>query len=166
MQRSKHQNFTAYKNLTTMSIYSESVENKLNDLVELSYDAEKGFKKACENCDDPKLKNYFTNKANERSQFRNELTSELRANNLEIEEKDGSFGGTIHRAWMDTKAFFSGDDTESMLEEVRNGEKRALEEYDDILGMELPQSTASVLRNQRQVIEASCNKADRLEDVM
>ena len=149
-----------------MSIYSESVENKLNDLVELSYDAEKGFKKACKHCEDPKLKNYFERKANERSQFRNELTNELRANNLELEEKDGSFGGTIHRAWMDTKALFSGDKTESMLEEVRNGEKRAIEEYDDLLSMDIPSSTLNVLRNQRNTIQASYNKADRLEETM
>ena len=53
-----------------------------------------------------------------------------------------------------------------MLEEVRNGEKKALEEYDDILELDLPSSTASVLRRQRNTIQASHDKADMLEEIL
>ncbi|NNC70367.1 MAG: PA2169 family four-helix-bundle protein [Flavobacteriaceae bacterium] len=149
-----------------MGILNESTENKMNDLLEKAYDAEKGFRKAAENIDNARLKNFFKHKAQERQEFRTELRNELRSNGLDINEDDGSIAGSAHRAWMDTKAFFSFDNEESMLEEVRNGEKAALNDYDDILENEtLPPTTESVLRKQRSVIENSYRKADYLEDV-
>ena len=150
-----------------MRIFSESTENKFNDLLEKAYDAEKGFTKAAENVDSTRLKTFFNKKASERRSFIQELRTELVANGLEIKENDGSVAGTLHRAWMDTKALFSTDNEESMLEEVRNGEKAALEDYDDILeDKELPPTTVNILRKQRNAIESSYRKADYLEDVM
>ncbi|WGH75376.1 PA2169 family four-helix-bundle protein [Tenacibaculum tangerinum] len=149
-----------------MGIFSESTENKFNDLLEKAYDAEKGFKKAAENVENSSLQRFFNQKAEERQVFRSELRNELRSNGLEINEEDGSVAGTIHRAWMDTKAFFSFDNEESMLEEVRNGEKAALEDYEDLLeDNNLPTSTVNVLRKQRNAIESSYNRADYLEDI-
>ena len=42
-----------------MSTYTEEVGNKLNELLEKTYDAEKGFKKAAENTENPQLKAFF-----------------------------------------------------------------------------------------------------------
>lgn len=149
-----------------MGIFEESTQNKLNDLVEKAYDAEKGFKKAAENVNNNHLKNFFNNKAQERQQFRSELRNELTNMGMEVKEKDGSVAGSVHRAWMDTKAFFSTDNEESMLEEVRNGEKAALNDYQDILeDKKLPPTTAGVLRQQYQAIQQSHDKADYLEDI-
>ncbi|WP_299214270.1 PA2169 family four-helix-bundle protein [uncultured Dokdonia sp.] len=149
-----------------MGIFEESTENKLNDLVEKAYDAEKGFKKAAENVSDARLKNFFIHKANERGQFRSELKTELKSMGLEVNEDDGSVAGAIHRTWMDTKALFSTDNEESMLEEVRNGEKAALSDYEDILeDKKLPPTTANVLRQQHQAIKKSHDTADYLEDI-
>ena len=55
-----------------MGIFSENTESKLNDLLEKSYDAEKGFKKAQEHVDSSALKSFFGTKANERNSFRTE----------------------------------------------------------------------------------------------
>lgn len=149
-----------------MGIFNESTENKLNDLLEKAYDAEKGFKKAADNISDARLKNFFISKANERGQFRSELRTELTSMGLEVGEDDGSASGTLHRTWMDMKAFFSTDKEESMLEEVRNGEKAALNDYEDILeDQKLPPTTASVLRKQHQIIQKSHDTADYLEDI-
>ncbi|WP_142785077.1 ferritin-like domain-containing protein [Changchengzhania lutea] len=150
-----------------MGIFNESTENKLNDLLEKAYDAEKGFEKACENVDSTRLKSFFKSKAEERRGFRSELRNSLVANGMQVEEKDGSVAGRLHRVWMDTKALFSTDNEESMLEEVRNGEKAALEDYDDVLeSCTVDSSTKQVLQKQRSAIQASCNKADYLEDIL
>ena len=150
-----------------MSVFSESIENKFNDLLEKAYDAEKGFIKAAENVDSTPLKSFFRNKANERKEFRGELTHELLAKGMKVKEDDGSLSGSLHRAWMDTKAFFSADNEEAMLEEVRNGEKAALEDYDDLLeDHHLPPSTMAILRKQRNTIKNSYQKADYLEDLL
>lgn len=149
-----------------MEMFSKSTENKFNDLLEKAYDAEKGFRKAAKNVDSATLKNFFTQKALEREGFKNELRNELLANGLKIKEDSGSATGFLHRAWMDTKALFSTDDDKSMLQEVRNGEKAALEDYEDLLeDTSLPASTVNILRKQRNVIESSYNRADYFEKI-
>jgi len=150
-----------------MGIFSENTESKLNDLLEKSYDAEKGFKKAQEHVDSSALKSFFKTKANERSSFRTELVGELKANGCNVNEDNGSITAVLHRTWMDTKALFSSDNEESMLEEVRNGEKAALNDYNDVLeDNKLPPTTVNILTKQRNAIENSYKKADYLEEIL
>ncbi|MBR9845491.1 MAG: PA2169 family four-helix-bundle protein [Algicola sp.] len=148
-----------------MGIFSESTEKKLNGLLEKTYDSEQGFKKAADNVESNSLKKFFMSKAEERLKFRNELRQEIVANGCEIKENNGSIAGSLHRTWMNTKALFSSDNEASILEEVRNGEKAALNDYDDVLeDKQLPPTTTSILRNQRNIIQSSYDKADYIED--
>ena len=148
-----------------MSTYTENVGNKLNELLERTYDAEKGFKKAAENADHSALKSYFNQKAQERYDFGHELKSEIRSFGQEV-EKGGSITGSLHRTWMDVKSIFSADDAESMLEEAIRGEKAALDEYDDVLEeASLPLSTKNVLMAQRNKISTGLSKIRTLEDL-
>lgn len=149
-----------------MKPFNENTENKLNDLVEKAYDAEKGFKKVAAHVDNPRLKTFFNEKALERSGYINELTSTLRAEGMNVTEDDGSVAGSLHRAWIDTKAFFSIDNDESMLEEVRTGEKAAVKDYEDVINnYELNPAVKNVLLKQKNAIELSSNKADYLEHI-
>lgn len=148
-----------------MSTYTEKVGNKLNDLLEKTYDAEKGFKKASENVNNPSLKTYFRNKAQERYNFGHELKTEIRSFNQDV-DKGGSLTGKAHRAWMDVKNLFSGDNEESMLEEAIRGEKAAVSEYEDVLSeTSLPLSTKSVLQSQKNIINEGLTKINALEDL-
>ncbi|WP_179345918.1 ferritin-like domain-containing protein [Winogradskyella ursingii] len=149
-----------------MAIYNEKTEEKLNDLIEKAYDAHKGFKKVAEHVDSSSLKSFFNGKARERSNHINELTSVLRKKGMDVTDGDGSFKGSLHRAWIDTKAFFSIDDDESMLEEVRNGEKAAIEDYEDVIeNCQLDNPVRDILVKHKNEIQASYNKADYLEDI-
>ncbi|MCB0745360.1 MAG: PA2169 family four-helix-bundle protein, partial [Ignavibacteriae bacterium] len=146
---------------------SESTEKKLNGLLEKSFDAEQGFKKAAENVKSNSLKDFFMSKAEERLNFRNELRREIAANGCDIKEHNGSITGSLHRTWMDTKTLFSSDNEESMLEEVRNGEKAALNDYNNVLEDKLlPPTTTSILKKQRNAIQSSYDKADYLEGAL
>ena len=148
-----------------METYSEKVGSKLNELLEKTYDAEKGFKNAADNIDNSSLKNYFKRKAQERYDFGHQLKTEIRNFGQEV-DKGGSATGSLHRAWMDVKALFSGDNEESMLEESIRGEKAAVDEYNDILKeTTLPMSTRTLLTEQKTKIEAGLSKIKRLEDV-
>lgn len=149
-----------------MSDYTKEVGNKLNELLERTYDAEKGFKKAAENTEHSALKSYFNQKAQERYDFGHELKSEIRSFGQEV-EKGGSATGALHRTWMDVKSFFSADDEEAMLEEAIKGEKAAVEEYDNVLQeTSLPTSTKNVLMAQRNKISSGLGKIRRLEDLV
>jgi len=98
--------------------------------------------------------------------FRNKLRQELLANGCSIKESDGSLEGSAHRTWMDTKALFTSDSEEAMLEEVKNGEKAALRDYNDILeDNQLPPTTEHILTAQRDKIRSSYNKANYLEAI-
>lgn len=148
-----------------MSTYTEEVGNKLNALLEKTYDAEKGFKKAAENVENPSLKSYFKNKAQERYNFGHELKKEIRSFNQDV-DKGGSLTGTAHRAWMDVKSLFSNDDEESMLEEAIRGEKAAVNEYDEVIKeTSLPLSTKSILQSQKNIINEGLNRINKLEDI-
>ncbi|KPM32128.1 Hypothetical protein I595_1777 [Croceitalea dokdonensis DOKDO 023] len=148
-----------------MSTYTETVADKLNDILEKTYDAEKGYKKAAENTDNLNLRTFFLKKSNQRKDFGQALKTEIDKFGEEA-DKGGSAAGALHRAWMDTKAFFSSDEAESMLEESIRGEKAAVNEYEDVLNdTNLPTSTATVLRQQLNAINNDLNKIKRLEDL-
>ncbi|QOD60297.1 PA2169 family four-helix-bundle protein [Polaribacter haliotis] len=148
-----------------MSTYTEEVGKKLNALLEKTYDAEKGFKKAAENVENNSLKKYFNMKAEERYTFGHDLKTEIRSYNQEV-DKGGSLTGAAHRTWMDIKAMFSMDDEESMLEEAITGEKAAVEEYNDVLKeLSLPSSTKNLLESQRNKIENGLYNIKSLEQI-
>jgi len=148
-----------------MNTYTEEVGNKLNELLEKTYDAEKGFKNAAENVDHSALKSYFNQKAQERYNFGHELKSEIKSFGQEV-DKGGSVTGAAHRTWMDVKALFSGDNEESMLEEAIRGEKAAIEEYQDVLKeTSLPSSTHKILSSQKSTIESGLSNIKSLEDL-
>ncbi len=148
-----------------MTTYSKEVGNKLNDLLEKTYDAEKGFKKAAENVDHSGLKNYFNQKAQQRYDFGHELKDEIKAFGQDV-DKGGSITGSAHRTWMDVKALFSSDNEEAMLEEAIRGEEASVEEYNDVLSeTTLPTSTQTILMQQKNKIMDGLSSIKRLEDL-
>lgn len=148
-----------------MATYTEQVGNKLNNLLEKTYDAEKGFKKAAENVENNSLKSYFNQKAQERYEFGHELKGEIKSFNQDV-DKGGSLVGDAHRAWMDVKKIFSSDNEESMLEEAIRGEKSSVEEYNEVLNeISLPLSTKNVLEKQKTTIENGLSNIKTLEDL-
>lgn len=148
-----------------MGNYTDKLGNRLNDLLEKNYDAEKGFKKASENAKHAGLKSYFSNKAKERYNYSHQLKSELQGFGQEP-EKGGSVTGAAHRTWMEVKSWFSTDDDEAMLEEAIRGEKASVKEYKEVLSeTALPSSTKQLLEQQKSEIERGLDNIKRLEDL-
>lgn len=132
--------------------YPEAIAEKLNDLLEKNYDTEKTYRSAADQLDEGRLKSFLTEKALQRYDFGHQLKAEIR-NFGEMPEKGSSMEGDIQRAWMNLKASFSGDEEEALLEGITDGEKAAVEEYDDILAeFNFPPSTENLLLKQRQAI--------------
>ncbi len=148
-----------------MSTYTEQVGEKLNELLERTYDAEKGFKNAADNVNEGHLKRYFEGKAQERYDFGHALKSEIKQFGQEVDKGD-SFASKAHRSWMDLKSLLSSDDEEAMLEEAISGEKKAIEAYDDVLNeTNLPTSTETLLQQQRNKINTGLMNIKSLEDI-
>ena len=137
--------------------YTEKISNKLNELLEKNYDAEKGYLNSAENIDSSKLKIFFKKRASERSLFAKELRTEILSYG-QIPEKDGSFKGSMHRNWMSLKSLFSSNNEEAILEEALRGEKASFNEYKEILKEDaFAPSTRKMLEEQKQKIQAAIN---------
>jgi len=137
--------------------YTEKISNKLNELLEKNYDAEKGYLNSAENVDSTTLKIFFKRRASERSLFAKDLRTEILSYG-QIPEDDGSFKGAMHRNWMSLKSLFSSNDEEAILEEAIRGEKASFDEYEEILKEDsFAPSTRKMLEQQKQKIQAAIN---------
>ncbi|WP_010520910.1 ferritin-like domain-containing protein [Aquimarina agarivorans] len=148
-----------------METYSEIVSDKLNDLLEKIYDAEKGYQKAAENVEHTGLKNFFNRKAKERYDFGHELKAEIKAFGEEP-NKGGSITGNLHRTWMDLKQYFGSNNTAAMLQEAIRGEKATIDAYREVLeDTTLPEKTKIILQKQMVYISKDVSKEILLEDL-
>lgn len=126
--------------------YTEKISNKMNELLEKNYDAEKGYLNSAENVDSTKLKIFFKNRASKRSQFAKDIKTEILSYG-QITEDDGSIKGGMHRNQMSLKSLFGAND-----------EKAILEEYKEILKEDaFAPSTQKRLEEQQQKIQAAIN---------
>lgn len=66
--------------------FTEEMSNKLNDLLEKNYDAEKGYKKAAEKVENTELQQFFNEQAQKRYDFGHELKTEIIMAKLQIRE--------------------------------------------------------------------------------
>ncbi|MRI02591.1 PA2169 family four-helix-bundle protein [Kriegella sp. EG-1] len=147
-----------------MKTYTEKIGNKLNELLEKTYDAEKGFRKAADHTNHSYLKEYFEKKAAQRKDFGYQLKTEISTFGQQVEIGD-SVTSKMHRAWMDVKALFSSDTEEAMLEEAIRGEKAAINEYEDVLSeSNLPPTTEMLLRKQKDSIQSGLSTVKSLEN--
>ena len=141
----------------------EELNDKLNNLITKNYDAEKGYKKAADLVEDPQLKEFFRNQAQNRYDFGHALKSEIKSTGGEV-DKGTSITGDLHRAWMSVKDTFSGNDNKAMLEEVVRGEEAAVEEYREVLKeATLPPTTQNIISEQIQSIQGALSNARSLE---
>ena len=140
--------------------YSEKISNKLNELLEKNYDAEKGYLNAANNVESKKLKIFFKKRASERSEFAKNLRTEILSYG-QIPEDNGSFKGTMHRNWMSLKSMFNSNDKEAILEEA------SYYEYCEILKEDnFAPSTRKMLEMQKQTIQYAINSLKYQEELV
>ncbi len=143
--------------------YNDKIVSELNDILEKNYDAEKGYKEAAEEAENPLLKSLFQECAQQRYDFGHAIKAEIAAIGGEP-DKGSSVAGAIHRAWIDFKTLFTGNDDAAVLQECINGEKAALEEYNEALyETTLPDSTKEVVTKQRDQIVALVDRMEELK---
>ena len=144
----------------------KNIENRIKHIIEKNEDSVKGFEKAAENAKERGIKNYFEQRAQKRKLFIKTLhnaTPPLKTGTMKI---DGSVKGTMHRMWMDTKTFFSGDTDEAMLEESVRGDKSAISEYNELLtDTMVPHRIREIIREQRDEIKNDLETLQILEEI-
>jgi uncharacterized protein (TIGR02284 family) len=136
---------------------AEKTIDTINDLVKINNDRVAGFEKAAENLenDDFGLRPVFNKLAGESSANAAELSA--LAAQYGGEAEDGtSTTGALHRAWLDVKSTFTGNDLESVLNECERGEdaikqayRSALDDSNDLS----PEVVQIISRQQQGIIE-------------
>ena len=143
----------------------KKIEEHLKDLISKNEDAIKGFEKASENSKDVGIKSYFEKKIIDRMQFLKELRASVPELELGSVQIEGSAAGTLHRTWMDVKAFFAEDNDEAMLEEAVRGDKAAINDYDNALAeVMMPHRLKEIIRVQKEQLQNDLETTEVLED--
>lgn len=148
-----------------MSKERDEILDEIKEILKKNEDGHKGYEKAAKNAEGSALRTYFQQRASKRKEFNEKLRREIKGAYSDF-DVDGSFGGTMHRAWMDVKSLFSADDDESMLEESIRGDKAAIDEYNDVIEYEhLPIGLKNLLMSQRDQIQQDIAKHNSLESL-
>jgi uncharacterized protein (TIGR02284 family) len=149
-----------------METIEKSVEI-LNDLIEINNDRINGFERAINDlsAEDNDLRNLFTLFAQDSRNNVQELTEAV-ALAGEKPETGTSAAGTIHRAWLDVKATFTGHDRKSILEECERGEDAIKKAYRDALSGDngVQPNIATLLVSQQQKINEGHDRIKALRD--
>jgi uncharacterized protein (TIGR02284 family) len=149
-----------------METIEKSVEI-LNDLIQINNDRIAGFEHAANELgdNDLDLKVIFQNFKDESRQNVQALTNTVNQIGGEV-ETGTTVGGTIHRAWLDVKATFSGHDRKSILEECERGEDAIKKAYRDALAYDsgLSPDLKQLVSQQEEGILSAHNRIKALRD--
>lgn len=139
-----------------METTSKAVE-VLNDLIEINNDRIDGFNRASKDLGegDLDLKAVFDKFANDSRQNSQELSAAVGQAGGEV-ETGTSVTGSIHRAWLDVKATFTGNDRKGILEECERGEDAIKKAYRDALAEDnglSPEQSQLIIKQQQAINE-------------
>lgn len=117
-----------------METTTEKSVEVLNDLIEINNDRIDGFDRASKELGegDADLKAVFEKFASDSRRNVQELSAAVGQAGGEV-ETGNTATGTIHRAWLDVKATFTGHDRHSILEECERGEDAIKKAYREAL---------------------------------
>ena len=142
---------------------STKTTDVLNDLIQINNDRIAGFEKASNGLDssDMDLKTTFDKLAGDSRKNVAELKSIVGAD----AENGTSVSGSIHRAWIDVKATFSGRDRKGILEECERGEDAIKKAYKTAMEeTNLSADATAAITRQKQVVDAGHNEIKSLRD--
>jgi uncharacterized protein (TIGR02284 family) len=107
------------------------VIHKLNELVRVCMDAQKGYKQAALEVHNPVYQKLFLATSSERGKFAFQLQDTIRKLGAKP-ARGGSSRGSLHRAWMNIRFGMNLHDDAVVFQECLRGEEKGLQEYQNI----------------------------------
>lgn len=108
----------------------KEIVSTLEGLIAILEDGKLGYTNAAEHVENGIIKDNFLNNARERAMFIVELQDEINRLGKSTDTAGGGPLGAIHRAWIDIKSSFTGNDTEAIINACITGEEAAIEKYE------------------------------------
>lgn len=134
----------------------------LNYLIGTCIDGENGYREAAEEATSGDIKTRLLRLAQQRAQFRGELEQEVLRLGSDPKER-GSAGAALHRTWLNVRDAVTGKDDTAILKESERGEKAALDNYEDVLGRELPGDLKELVTRQHTEIQRAYGELEALQ---
>ncbi|GAB3934789.1 ferritin-like domain-containing protein [Larkinella terrae] len=145
---------------------NSEILDRLNTLLTRTRDGERGYQEAAENVKDTELKTLFLAQSRQRGEYATEIDREIRTLGGDPETST-SLLADLHRAWINIKTSFTGNDDKAVVEECKRGDGQALDDYQEILqSTSLAASTRELLLRQKERIESAHASMSRLAQVV
>lgn len=105
---------------------------QLNKLLSLCRNAERGYKIAAQQANDPDLETVLNDYSKQRNEFAYELSQQILIQGENPKERSGLMAGA-HRVWINIKGIISGENSKTIIEECLRGERESIKFYKEIL---------------------------------
>jgi uncharacterized protein (TIGR02284 family) len=148
------------------ALTSKETASVLEDLIKINNDRIEGYEKALKDLKpaDTDLRMIFLNSIDQSRSIRMILGNELQT--LKENIPLGTSGsGTIHRAWLDLKATFTGHTRHAILASCEFGEDAIQKAYESALSSEhLPEYLSSIVLEEKKELKAVHDQIRKLRD--
>jgi uncharacterized protein (TIGR02284 family) len=131
-----------------MQTQREIAISKLSELVQVSKDAEKGFRQAAAEIHDKREQATFRMTAQQRAEFALQLQDAMRKQYGVKPPSTGSLAGSLHRGWMILRYQLSLHSDGVVKKECLRGEEKALGAYQDLFWDKLLPNIEPMLEEQ------------------
>ena len=136
---------------------------KLQELVQINLDSEKGFNEVSRDIKDKSIASVFTELGSQRRKNATEL-KELMTWNGEVPVLDGSYLAAFHRAWISLRELISGGSTYAILSEAERGEDAIKKAYEDVLIATAGSAVNDVLTRQYAIVKAGHDRVREMRN--
>jgi uncharacterized protein (TIGR02284 family) len=148
------------------AITSKETASVLEDLIKINNDRIEGYEKALKELkpEDSDLRILFLKAIDQSRANRMRLGRELET--LKADVPTGTSGsGSIHRAWLELKATFTGHGRHAILASCEFGEDAAQKAYESALSSEnLPEYLSTLVLEEKQELKIVHNEIKALRD--
>jgi uncharacterized protein (TIGR02284 family) len=144
---------------------ARSVVLALNTLIEVCLDSTRGYEHAAKDADDDDFRILLSYYAKQRAGFVNDLQQAVRGLG-DYPQEYGSWGGAIHRGWLDTEAKMIRRPDHMIASECTRGEKIAKRRYMRALEETMPMPLRQLVERQYQGVLAGLEEMERLRDII
>jgi uncharacterized protein (TIGR02284 family) len=154
------------KNQNMETLTSKDTANVLEDLIKINNDRIEGYEKALKDIkpEDADLRMLFLKAIDQSRKIKMTLGNELQILGQAI-PAGTSGSGSIHRAWLEVKATFSGHSRHAILASCEVGEDAVQKAYESALNSEhLPEYLASTVLDQKTDLKTVHDEIKALRD--
>jgi len=143
------------------NLQQETLE-KVQELIAINIDSNKGFGDAISKIDDVNVTSLFRELAQQREDQAMELQN-LVATNREEPAEEGSAAAALHRTWMNLRAALGGG-TAAILEEAERGEDIIKDKYEQVLKETSGSAVNDLLQKHYAAVKAGHDRVRDMRD--